>query len=315
MGGGALSAETATPGHPGIAIKIRDHRYPVEMHELTEQLPRSRDEILAWRYHTHLGPDGHLSQTPPGSMRRERPTGRLRLALPNGYRGGRSSWCDGPRGLLESKLGSIFRTLERRADADDVAATERARRFAELQHEQAARDERVRRERIETARLERLLAEVATWRRSEEIRAYVAALAERLPVLGSRRATPHRSVVQMGQRTCRPHRPDQANLADCRAGRRVTGCAADGYSAPGRSGAADSPDVLPERQRHQLGILAPAARSGGTSSSSECPRGPSIPGARRISAGATCACRRCGAGRGSAQAGAPRAGAPPRSAC
>jgi hypothetical protein len=162
---------------------VRGHPYPVEVQELTEQLPLSRGEILAWRRRTHIGPDGRLADTPPPSLRRRRPIGRLRLVLPNGYYGGRWSWSDGPRGSIETKLASVLRTLERRADADDRAAIERARRFAELQREQEACDERARRDAVDAARLERLRAEVGAWRRSEEIRAYVAALAERLPAL------------------------------------------------------------------------------------------------------------------------------------
>jgi hypothetical protein len=45
------------------------------------------------------------------------------------------------------------------------------------------RDERARREFIEASRVERLFSEAATWRRSAEIRAYVAALEERVPGL------------------------------------------------------------------------------------------------------------------------------------
>jgi hypothetical protein len=85
--------------------------------------------------------------------------------------------------LLESKMDSIFRTLEQRAVADDLAAAERARRFAELRRKQDTRDERARLELIETTRRERLLGEVTTWRRSEDIRAYVAALEARVPAL------------------------------------------------------------------------------------------------------------------------------------
>jgi hypothetical protein len=170
-------------GRRVIAIKVRDHVYPVELVELTEPLPLSSEDLVAWQRRTHFGQDGRLSETPPLSLRRTRPTGRLRLVLPNGYRRGRTSWSGGPRGLLETKLGSVLHTLELRAEADDTAAIERARRFEELRREQQARDERARRELIESARLERLLNEVATWRRSEQIRAYVAALEERLPAL------------------------------------------------------------------------------------------------------------------------------------
>ena len=52
-----------------------------------------------------------------------------------------------------------------------------------MRREQEARDECARRELIEAARRERLLGELTTWRRSEEIRAYVAALEPHLRAL------------------------------------------------------------------------------------------------------------------------------------
>lgn len=85
--------------------------------------------------------------------------------------------------MKASSVPSSIRS--RSADADDRAAIDCAQRFAELRREQEARDEHARRELIEAARLERLLAEVTAWRRSEEIRAYVSALEERLPTLES----------------------------------------------------------------------------------------------------------------------------------
>jgi hypothetical protein len=185
--------EDGDGGRRGIAIKVRGHAYPIEVHKLTEQLPLSRGEILAWRRRTHIGHDGRLSDTPPPSLRRRRPIGRLRLVLPNVYYGGRSSWSDGPPGSIEIKLASVLRTLELRADADDRAAIERAWRFAELQREQAARDEHARRAAAEAARRERLLAEVGEWRRSEEIRAYLSALEKRL------RALDHEDRVRISQ--------------------------------------------------------------------------------------------------------------------
>jgi hypothetical protein len=90
-------------GARGIVIKVGDHSYPVELNELTEQLPLTREEIVAWRRRAQLGHDGRVSESPPAQLWRRRGTGRLRLALPNGYRGGRASWCDGPRGLLEAR--------------------------------------------------------------------------------------------------------------------------------------------------------------------------------------------------------------------
>jgi hypothetical protein len=127
--------------------------------------------------------ESRANQLPPPQLRRTRPTGRLRLLLPNGYRGGRASWSDGVRGPLERKLPSILRALDARASADHRASIERARRTDELLREQAARAQRARHLRIESARVERLLSEVSAWRRSAEIRGYLAALDQRLPTL------------------------------------------------------------------------------------------------------------------------------------
>ena len=44
--------EDGDGSHRGVAIKVRDHPYPVEVHELTEQLPVSRGKIVAWRRRT-----------------------------------------------------------------------------------------------------------------------------------------------------------------------------------------------------------------------------------------------------------------------
>jgi hypothetical protein len=100
----------------GIAIEIREHRYPAELHEATETLPFTEDEIATWRA---WDIEHRANQIPPPQLARTRPTGRLRLLVPNGSTGGRTSWSDGQRGQLEAKIPSIFRTLEARAVADD----------------------------------------------------------------------------------------------------------------------------------------------------------------------------------------------------
>lgn len=168
---------------PGIAIEIRGHRYPVELHELTETLPFTETEIEAWRTEWKWDLDRRAGQMPPPQRKRKQATGRLRLLLPNGYGGGRASWAEGPRGPLEDKLLSIIDTLEERADADDHTAIENARRAEERRREQEVQAVRARRLRIENARVERLLTEVDAWRRSDDIRAYVARLEQKLPAL------------------------------------------------------------------------------------------------------------------------------------
>jgi hypothetical protein len=114
---------------------------------------------------------------------RTRPTGRLRLLLPNGYGGVRAKWTEGDRGPLEHKLESVFRTLERRAQEDDAAAVEQARRNDAWQREQDAREEQRRRQRIEHARSQRLLAETVAWHRVGETRAHFQALEQKLLLL------------------------------------------------------------------------------------------------------------------------------------
>jgi hypothetical protein len=168
---------------PGIAIEIRGHRYPVEIHELTETLPFTEAEITAWRTEWTWDIESRAGKMPPPQRKRKQPAGQLRLLLPTSYGGGRASWAEGPRGSLEDKLPSILRTLEERANADDQAAIEHARRAEELRHEQEARDARARHMRIENARVDRLLAEIEAWRRSANIRAYITTLEQKLPDL------------------------------------------------------------------------------------------------------------------------------------
>jgi hypothetical protein len=172
------------PGHgerSGIAITIREHCYPVEIHEPIETIPFTTEEIAACRNRERMWPDA--DRQPPPEFKRTRHTGRLRLLLPHGHRGGRASWSDGSRGPLERKLASVLRTLAARATADEQASIERARRNEELRRDLQAREERARRARIEDARVERLLAEVKAWRRSADVRDYIAALERQLPTL------------------------------------------------------------------------------------------------------------------------------------
>jgi hypothetical protein len=165
---------------PGIAIEIRGHSYPVEVHELTETLPFTEAEIEAWRTEWKWDLERRAGQMPPPQHKRKQGTGRLRLQSPNGYGGGRASWAEGPRSSFEDRLQEVFETLEERADADDQEAIERARIREERRVEQEAQEVRARRIRIENARVERLVAETKAWRRSEDIRSYVAELEQKL---------------------------------------------------------------------------------------------------------------------------------------
>ena len=173
--------------HPGIAIRISDHDYPVEVHEQTERLAFTKDEIAAWRRGGPRDDRGELTRRaqalPPSQLERIRPNGQLRLVLPNGYGGGRANWSEGQRGPLEHRLESILCALESRAREDDAAGVEQARRREAWEREWAAREELKRREQIEHARSRRLLSEVAAWRTAADLRAYLAALEQRLSTL------------------------------------------------------------------------------------------------------------------------------------
>lgn len=73
---------------PGIAIVARGHHYPVEIHETTETLDFTEDEINAWRNEWSWNREERASQMPPAQRKRTQATGKLRLSLPNRYGGG-----------------------------------------------------------------------------------------------------------------------------------------------------------------------------------------------------------------------------------
>lgn len=168
--------------HPGVAIVIGEHRYPVEIHEVTQTIPFSEEEIAAWRKEAWRRED-RSDKTPPSQRKRKRATGRLALRLPHGYQGGRARWTEGVRGPLEAKLGSVFAALEERVIEDDRRAAEWARQAEIRRQEEIERAARAQAQRIEKARAERLVAEAGAWERSELVRRYLEALQAGLPEL------------------------------------------------------------------------------------------------------------------------------------
>jgi hypothetical protein len=119
---------------------------------------------------------------PPPQRKRKEPTGTLRVVLPNGYGGGRASWTDSPRSLNGS-LSDVFRSLEERVVADDLAAENARRRREEFEREQRLHAERARLARIEEARATRAEAEINAWRQARALTDYAATLRQRLPEL------------------------------------------------------------------------------------------------------------------------------------
>jgi len=111
--------------------------------------------------------------------------GKLRLWLPRAY-GGRRQWNDGPRGLIEGKLGDVLASVEARAR--EIEEHRRA-----LEEEQRRREEardraiQVARERYgEAFRTEVLRTQVADRRLAKDIRAYCHELRQ---VLGNEDAS------------------------------------------------------------------------------------------------------------------------------
>lgn len=111
------------------------------------------------------------------------PTGELSLQLTNVEQlGVRTKWQDGKRQRLENCLGAFVAHLSTVALAfklkreDDARRAIEAREAAQHRHEEEMRRlEEAERQRQEERREQQLKAEVARWRRAEDIRAYVMA--------------------------------------------------------------------------------------------------------------------------------------------
>jgi hypothetical protein len=164
---------------PGVAIQVREHRYPIEIIELTDRVPLVGEELEQWRARAARHRYSWQPEPEPPSPVRV-PHGYLRLVLAERYRNGRSNWSAGVRGGLVRKLPSFFAELERRAAEDDRRAEEQRRRQEEWRRQELERMERQRAAQIEQVRVTRLLEEVAAWRRSQDVAEYVAALRSRL---------------------------------------------------------------------------------------------------------------------------------------
>ncbi len=97
--------------------------------------------------------------------------GKLRLWLPHAY-GGRRQWNDGPRGLIESKLGDMLASLEARAREleERRVAWEEEERRREAARQRAI--ERARERYADAFRVEVLKREVEAARFARDIRSY-----------------------------------------------------------------------------------------------------------------------------------------------
>jgi hypothetical protein len=172
-------------GHAGAALLARGHTYPVEVHEPTETMPFTKQEIEEWRRKRERWPAIYGDRSEPApQLKRKRAMGVLRLSFPSGYRSGRrSNWTEGVRGPLEDKLERVFEALEERLVEDDRRAEEHARRMEALERERAEREARWQAEQLELERAAQLNEELTAFERSDRIRRYIAALRAGLPDL------------------------------------------------------------------------------------------------------------------------------------
>jgi hypothetical protein len=131
----------------GAAIVIRGHSYPVRISELSSSIPMSESELIKWRRDNRW----RLSYAEV-STRKQVPNGRFRLALPYLEQGSWTTWSEGPRGALETKLVSMIDELEARATRTIGATEERARAEEQRQRLVKERLERERLQKIETRR-------------------------------------------------------------------------------------------------------------------------------------------------------------------
>ena len=178
-----------TPVHFALAITTGELHVECAVTELLESTP-----IEPRRETAKDGMSPLARLTYPRMKRRQRASGRLRIEID-----GISSWSDGQQ-PVEQRLGRIVAALQTEPEARCIRAEEVAREQAEaerLQKEQAAEAERKRQEREAERRrireaeahekyrrsLERDLHRAArAWKRSNEIRAFLEAVEEVVPV-------------------------------------------------------------------------------------------------------------------------------------
>lgn len=169
--------------HAGVAVVIRGHSYSIEITELQDRVQLTEEELADWDRQETKNFYHSWEKRPKRPTHKRVPNGYLRVSLPSGYDGARNSFSEGPRGLMEARLPSLFEELERRVEVDDRRAEERARRQEELRRIELEHTERERLKRIEKARVSRLSTEISAWRLAAAAREYVSALRARLPEL------------------------------------------------------------------------------------------------------------------------------------
>ncbi len=181
-----------------IALEARGFRVSISDHERPQTEARVLDENIGFQLHEEIK---RREREPTPAEKRDddfwrtasiaqpirkwyewAPTGRLILHITDGQ-GLRRTWTDRKDRLVEQFLNTFVVGLVRAAEAvkqDRVDAEKRRREFDEAQRrrheEELRRREDERRQQEEDARCRQLDAQVASWWKAEQIRAFVAAV-------------------------------------------------------------------------------------------------------------------------------------------
>jgi hypothetical protein len=166
--------------HAGVAVVIRGHAYAIEITELQDRVPLTDEELADWDRQEARRRYFSWEKRRARPTHRKAPNGYLRVSLPSCWNGARNNFSEGPRGLMERRLPTLFEELERRAEEDDRRAEEWARERERRRLLELERAERERLQRIEKARVGRLSTEIAAWRLAAAAREYSSMLRTRV---------------------------------------------------------------------------------------------------------------------------------------
>jgi hypothetical protein len=169
--------------HAGVAVVIRGHAYAIEITELQDRIPLTDEELADWDRQEARRHYYSWEKRPERPTHKKAPNGYLRVSLPSCWNGARNNSSEGPRGLMERRLPTLFEELERRAEDDDRRAEEWAREREHRRLLELTRAERERLQRIEKARVSRLSTEISAWRLATTAREYASTLRARLAEL------------------------------------------------------------------------------------------------------------------------------------
>lgn len=148
----------------GTVVKVGDEEIPIRLDERTRRVeqPRKPGDWLAKRYEFL-------------------PTGKLAIQVEKYVSGSfQQTWTDGKEQQLEQRLNGIVESVFVAAEEEKVRRLERERRELEWKATEKQREEARRREALERALVQDLEKRVGAWQTSARLRAFAAAVEERV---------------------------------------------------------------------------------------------------------------------------------------